>query len=298
VEGAVGGGGGDAQAVPRGDDLREENSQIRDENAQMRNEIAVMMTNMRALAEAQGADRRGPAHGQALPEAAQGVQMAQNTQELLLTTPVLFYRRCKDGKSIPPNAFLMELEARQTRHGWEPSMLLRFVKSCLRGEAALWWEGCILSYGDEEDQGPAENYVAFKVSFKQHYGIGGATNNLCWADTFRQRSDEDIREYFFRSTAELANHLKESAKLLFGKIYTPMDLGPDVNNMLARIRSRRALGENVGRDVVLHQETDQCVREQTERSTRAAKLELAKNFHTFLTSQAIMQGLSKDGART
>jgi hypothetical protein len=51
------------------------------------------------------------------PPAAQGVPMAQNTQELSLTTPVLFYGRCKDGKSICPNAFLMELEARQTRHG-------------------------------------------------------------------------------------------------------------------------------------------------------------------------------------
>jgi hypothetical protein len=126
---------------------------------------------------------------------------------------VLFYGKCKDGKSIPPNAFLMELKARQTRHGWEPSMLLRFVKSCLRGKAALWWEGCILSYGDDQDQGPADNYVMFKVAFKQHYGIGTATNNLCWADTFRQRSDEDIREYFSRSTAELENHLKESAPL-------------------------------------------------------------------------------------
>jgi hypothetical protein len=54
------------------------------------------------------------AQGQAPPKApaAQGVQMAQNTQELSLTTPVLFYGKCKDGKGIPPNAFLMELEAR------------------------------------------------------------------------------------------------------------------------------------------------------------------------------------------
>jgi hypothetical protein len=126
--------------------------------------MALMMTTLRALSTAQGAGGMGPAHGQAPPEAAQGVQMAQNTQELSLTTPVLFYGKCKDGKSIPPNAFLMELEARQTRHGWEPSMLLRFVKSCLRGEAALWWEGCILSYGDDQDQGPAENYAAFRAS--------------------------------------------------------------------------------------------------------------------------------------
>jgi hypothetical protein len=166
--------------------------------------------------------------GPVAPAAAQGVEMAQNTQELSLTTPVLFYGRCKDGKSIPPIAFLMELKARQTRHGWEPSMLLQFVKSCLRGEAALWLEGCILLYGDDQDQGPAENYVAFKTAFKQHYGIGGATNNLCWAETFRQRSDKDIREYFSRATAELGNHLKESAPLLYGKKYTPVDIWTSV----------------------------------------------------------------------
>jgi hypothetical protein len=104
---------------------------------------------------------QGAAAAVEAPPTDQVGQMAQNTQELFLTTLVLFYGRCKDGKSIPPNPFLMELEARQTRHGWEPSILLRFVKSCLRSKAALWWEGCILSYGDDQDQGPADNYIAF-----------------------------------------------------------------------------------------------------------------------------------------
>jgi hypothetical protein len=45
----------------------------------------------------------------------------------------------------------------------------------------------------------------------------------------------------------------------------------------------------------------QCVRDATEQATRAAKSELEKyrkNYHTFLTSQAIMQGITKDGARS
>jgi hypothetical protein len=108
-----------------------------------------------------------------------------------------------------------------------------------------WWEGCILSYGDDQDQGPAENYAAFKVEFKQHYGIGGATNNLCWADTFRQRSNEDIRENFSRACEELGNHLKESAPLLYGKTYTPVDLGTDGDNTIARMRNRRAMGQDI-----------------------------------------------------
>jgi hypothetical protein len=93
---------GDAPAVPRddmqGDLISDENAQMRHENAMMKNEMADMLANMRVLAEA--ADRMGPAHGQAPPEASRGVQMAQNTQELSLTTPVLFYGRAKDGKSM------------------------------------------------------------------------------------------------------------------------------------------------------------------------------------------------------
>jgi hypothetical protein len=48
---------------------REEGAQIRHENALMKNEMAVIMTNMRALTAAQGADGWGPAHGQAPLEA-------------------------------------------------------------------------------------------------------------------------------------------------------------------------------------------------------------------------------------
>jgi hypothetical protein len=241
--------------------------------AQMELQTNALLAAIMALTAAQGAAAAAqapPAAAPAAPPAAQGVQMAQNTQELSLTTPVLFYRKCKDGKSIPPNAFLMELKARQTRHGWEPSMLLRFVKSCLRGEAALWWEGCILSYGDDQDQGPADNYVAFKIAFKQHYAIGGATNNLCWADTFCQRSDEDIREYFSRSTAELGNHLKESAPLLYGKAYTPVNISVNVKNTLKRLRMSQKRGQDLGL-ASMRDELERCARDITAQKTKVAK---------------------------
>jgi hypothetical protein len=55
------------------------------EVAQMKVQMELMMTTIRALSTAQGAGGMGPAHGQAPPEAAQGVQTAQNTQELSLT---------------------------------------------------------------------------------------------------------------------------------------------------------------------------------------------------------------------
>jgi hypothetical protein len=179
-------------------------------------------------------------------------------------------------------------------------MLLRFVKSCLRGESALWWEGCILSYGDDQDQGPAENYAAFKVALNSITVSGGASNNLCWADTFHQRSDKDIREYFSRSTAELGNHLKESAPLLYGKTYTTVDITINGNNTLERVQRRREMGHDVGSAATWNQAIAQCMRDAKAQATRAAKGELEKyrkNYHTFLTSQAIMQGITKDGAR-
>jgi hypothetical protein len=150
--GATGGARGSVTENPRGDP-----------DGRLAAQMDALMAAVTALTAAQGAALTAQAPPVA-PPAAQGVQMAQNTQELSLTTPVLFYGKCKDGKSIPLNAFLMELKARQTRLRWELSMLLRFVKSCLRGKAALWWKGCILSYGDNQDQGPADNYVAFKIA--------------------------------------------------------------------------------------------------------------------------------------
>jgi hypothetical protein len=146
----------------------------------------------------------------------------------------------------------------------------------------------------------AENYAAFKTAFKQHYGIGRATNNLCWADTFCQRSDEDIREYFSRATAELGNHLKESAPLLYGKAYTPVDISGNFKVTLARLRARQERGLDL--DVAfLRDELESCLRYITAQATNEAKFELEryrKNYHTFLTSQAIMQGISKDLARS
>jgi hypothetical protein len=103
--GATGGAGGNVTENPRGDLNGRMISQMELQTNAFLKAIAALTANQGAAAAVEA------------PPTAQGVQMAQNTQELSLTTPVLFYGRCKDGKSIPPNAFLMELEARQTRHG-------------------------------------------------------------------------------------------------------------------------------------------------------------------------------------
>jgi hypothetical protein len=89
--------------------------------------------------------------------------------------------------------------------------------------------------------------------------------------------------------------LKESTPLPYGKTYTPVDITADGDKTIARMRNRRAMGQDVGQDAVWCQEIVQCVREATARAMRAAKSELEKyrkNYHMFLTSQAIMQGIT------
>jgi hypothetical protein len=79
-------------------------------NNDIANRMALQMevhTNAFMKAKATLTANQGTAAAPAAPAGAQGVQMAQNKQELSLTTPVLFYGRCKDRKIIPPNAFLM-----------------------------------------------------------------------------------------------------------------------------------------------------------------------------------------------
>jgi hypothetical protein len=60
------------------------------------------------------------------------------------------------------------------------------------------------------------------------------------------------------------------------------------------------MGQDVGLASTWRHELSQCARDATAQETRAAKGKLEKyrkNYHTFLTSQAIMQGITKDGAR-
>jgi hypothetical protein len=88
--------------------------------------------------------------------------LAKQTLEMSLNTPVLFWGITRvstngNGKGITPNLFLKELESRQTRHNWMDPELLRYVQSCLRGEADLWWTGTLSTYDDLGLAGPTTN---------------------------------------------------------------------------------------------------------------------------------------------
>jgi hypothetical protein len=109
--GATGGTG-----APRDQYLWNDPQRIRDENAhrntaRLENTVQTLMDKLRTLeveSERREAERNAP-QVPARAEVNRGVVlMSQNTQELSLTTPVLFYGKTKDGK-FPPNAFLMEL---------------------------------------------------------------------------------------------------------------------------------------------------------------------------------------------
>jgi hypothetical protein len=93
--------------------------------------------------------------------------------------------------------------------------------------------------------------------------------------------------------------LKESAPLLYGKAYTPVAISVNIENTLARLRTRQKRGLDLGM-AIIRDELERCARDVTVQATKAAKGKLEryrKNYHTFLTSQAIMQGISKDTAR-
>jgi hypothetical protein len=152
----------------------------------------------------QDASTAAAANLAAINAATAATALAKQTPEMSLNTPVLFWgiKRAStngNGKGITPNSFLKELESRQTQHNWTDSELLRYVQSCLRGEADLWWTGTLTMYDDLGPAGRPTNYTAFKLAFRQHYGIGGKTHKLNWADSFHQRSSKSTAEYFARS---------------------------------------------------------------------------------------------------
>jgi hypothetical protein len=81
----------------------------------------------------------------------------------------------------------------------------------------------------------------------------------------------------------------------------PEDITGNLDITLARVQRRREMGQDVGSAITWRQELVQCVRDATDQATKASTGELEKyrkNYHTFLTSQAIMQGITKDGARS
>jgi hypothetical protein len=89
--------------------------------------------------------------------------------------------------------------------------------------------------------------------------------------------------------------LKESALLLYGKTCTPVDISGNFKVTLARLRSRQERGLDLDL-AFLRDELESCSRNITAEATKEAKFELEryrKNYHTFLTSQAIKQGISK-----
>jgi hypothetical protein len=79
-----------------------------------------------------------------------------------------------------------------------------------------------------------------------------------------------------------------------------VDISGNFMVTLARLRIRQERGLGLG-VAFLRDELESCSRYVTAQTTKEAKFELdryRKNYHTFLTSQAIMQGILKDAARS
>lgn len=142
---------------------------------------------------------------------------------------------------------------------------------------------------------PTCSYAAFKLAFHQHYGVGSLTHKLNWANSFHQRTNEQTSEYFARSSAELANHLKESSQELFGKEYVYADITDPFVHFQAAIE-----GEIVANMLTLDSFTRQlrAALAGANAAMKAHDFTRVKNYqtnvHTSLNSQAIFQKLSKN----
>jgi hypothetical protein len=307
---AVGGAGGGAGAVggaggaAGGGDAGNQEIQMME---MMRLISQMTLSNQQAqqvMLQRQDASTAAAADLAAINAATAATALAKQTPEMSLNTPVLFWGITRasnngNGKGITPNSFLKELESRQTRHNWTDSELLRYVQSCLRGEADLWWTGMLTTYDNLGPAGPTTNYTAFKLAFRQHYGIGGMTHKLNWADSFHQRSSKSTAEYFARSSAELANHLRESGTLLFGKEYACADITAPFTNL------HTAIETEIRNDTVTVESFTRQLRAALTASTAAMKAHdmnrlksYRTNLHTFLNSQAIFQGIRSATSRT
>jgi hypothetical protein len=247
----------------------------------------------------QDASTAAAANLAAINAATAATALTKQTPEMSLNTPVLFWAITRastngNGKGITPNSFLKELESRQTRHNWTDSELLRYVQSCLRGEADLWWTGTLTTYDDLGPAGPTTNYSAFKLAFRQHYGNGGKTHKLNWADSFHQRSSESTAEYFARSSAELANHMRESETLLFGKEYACADITAPFTNLHMAIKAE--IRDNTVTEASLTRQLRAALTASSAamKTHNMARLRSYRtNLHTLLNSQAIFQGICR-----
>lgn len=121
--------------------------------------------------------------------------------ELSVAVPILFAGKDTSRGTLPPQHFLKEIDAKRTRASWDEATTMAYVTSCLRGEAADWWNSfCNFSTNTKDESTALKNdWTAFIKEFKVHYQLAGPTKYYDWNDTFNQRNNETCREYFSRA---------------------------------------------------------------------------------------------------
>jgi hypothetical protein len=130
-----------------------------------------------------------------------------------------------------------------------------------------------------------------------------APGALCWADTCRQRSDEDIREYFSRAWAELGNLLKESAPLLYGETFTPLerDAAFSIIRDHAVKEEKRGIQSNdhaafsIIRDHAVKEENHAAFSAIRDHAVKEEKREMKSNDHASLAPSETMQSRKRRG---
>ena len=212
-----------------------------------------------------------------------GAQARAFTQEWSLATPILFFgKKSSTRDGVTAEKFIKEMEARKTKYNWSNQETLTYFISCLRDEAANWWESTVELDIDYCEIGngthATENWEAAKAVFRDHYGLAGRTFRLWFKDNATQRSGEDVQAYIQRAGKQIVTFLHDNTEDAITDFIMPARM----HNMMQFIARDNVRGA--------WEEVPIPGRPEPDRADNEAPVELAAGIRLLLNQRANRRG--------
>lgn len=154
-------------------------------------------------------------------------------QELSVAIPLMFSGDDGDKNSLTPAQFLLELDAKKVKSGWDDATTLQYATSCFRGYAHHWWTYSLTTTTSHAERTHAKlvksNYDEFCKEFKTKFFLGGATKVLFWPSILSQRKGETAYHFYNRATVELTTFVASSRDEDTNKLLPAADTTEIVN---------------------------------------------------------------------
>ena len=168
------------------------------------------------------------------------------SQEFALAAPLKFYGIPTPKNTLAPEAFLRELKARQTKHKWDDVTTIRYMVSCLTGEAYAWWTGAAQANidGNVPDSDPNEKFATFEALFREHNFLGGATYRANWGVVLRQQKDEATSTYMSRAFSTLRTFVTHHADGFSPDVTVP-NMGAIVDDIIGALTPAHFAAETI-----------------------------------------------------